>query len=591
MYEGRSARKLTALLAADVAGYSRLMGLDEDRTHRALTELFNQSVLPNVARYHGSILKRTGDGLMAQFQSAVDAVQCGVDIQRATDKHCVELGLEDPIRFRIGVNLGDVIVEDGEVYGDDVNVCARLEAMADPGGVFVSGAVWASVASKLPLGFEDLGEQRLHNIVHPVRVYRVVWDKAASSGAPMRPFGAGGEHGRASIAVLPFTVMGPEADQEYFADGMVEDIITALSRFKWLFVVARNSTFTYKGRAVDVKQVARDLGVRYVMEGSVRRGDRQMRITAQLIDGTSDRHIWADRFDGALSEVFDVQDRVTRAVVAAIEPKLLTAELEHSHRKPTHSLDAYDFYLRALPYRSMATATANEQALKLLHRAIELDPGFAAALAHAAMCHTARRDQGWAPPDPGDVAEGLRLASAAIAADYDDPVALCLAGHVFASLGGDLEKGIALIDRSLAINPNSAEAWARSSMVRTYGGQYETAIDHAHQCLALNPLDPNAFIPLCAAAFANLFQGRNDEAIALANAALRGKQRPPMALRILIAAHWSRRHVEEARALAQELMQVEPEFRRSAWARRSPFRKAEQTRIFLDAFTAVGLPE
>src|SRR5215470_13589002 len=341
-------RRLAAILAADVAGYSRLMGADEEGTHERLQAHLGELVNPKVAEHRGRVVKNTGDGLLAEFASVVDAVRCAVEMQRGTAERNAGIPPEKRIDFRIGINLGDVIVEKHDIFGDGVNVAARLEALAAPSGVLISNTVHDHVRDRLPIAFEDLGDHQVKNIARPVRVYRVrdptaPVEKPLPASTPPLPL-----PDKPSLAVLPFQNMTGDAEQDYFVDGIVEEITTAISRLPWLFVIARNSSFTYKGRAVDVKQVAQELGVRYVLEGSVRKAQNRVRITGQLIDTASGTHIWADRFDGALDDIFELQDEVASSVVGAIEPKLRLSEIERARRKPPESLDAYDLHLRAL---------------------------------------------------------------------------------------------------------------------------------------------------------------------------------------------------------------------------------------------------
>jgi adenylate cyclase len=345
-------RRLAAILAAYVAGYSRLMGADEEGTHERLKALHRELLDPKIAAHHGRIVKTTGDGMLAEFASVVDAVRCAVEVQQAMPERNTSVGAESCIELRIGINLGDVIVEPDDLYGDGVNIAARIEALADAGGVFVSHTVHDHVRDRLPFVFEDLGEHQVKNIARPVRVYRVRDAGAArSSSAPMQP--ALPLPDKPSIAVLPFQNMSGDPEQEYFADGMVEEIITALSRITWLFVIARNSSFAYKGKSPDLRQVGRELGVRYVLEGSVRKAGQRVRITGQLIDAVTGAHLWADRYDGALPDVFELQDTVAVSVAGVIEPTLQTAEMRRSSDRPTNDLTAYDLYLRALaPIRS-----------------------------------------------------------------------------------------------------------------------------------------------------------------------------------------------------------------------------------------------
>ncbi|MGB8109715.1 MAG: adenylate/guanylate cyclase domain-containing protein, partial [Pseudolabrys sp.] len=357
---------MAAILAADVAGYSRLMGVDEEGTHAALKEYRHEIIDPKIAEHRGRVVRIIGDGLLVEFASVIAAVRWAVEVQRAMGERNAGLSQEKRIEFRMGINAGDIIIDGTDIWGDGVNVAARLEALAEPGGICVSGRVQEDVHGSLEIAFEDIGEQQLKNIVRPVRVYRVRLKgatKAAQAQHPHKP----------SIAILPFNNMSGDPEQEYFADGMVEEITTALSRTRWLFVIARNSSFTYKGRAVDVKQVGREMGVRYVLEGGVRKSADRVRITAQLIDASTGAHLWADRFDGSLEDIFELQDQVTASVVGAIAPRLEQAEVERAKHKPTESLDAYDYFLRGIASLHSWTKESNDEALRLFNKAIELD--------------------------------------------------------------------------------------------------------------------------------------------------------------------------------------------------------------------------
>jgi TolB-like protein/class 3 adenylate cyclase len=397
-------RRLAAILAADVAGYSRLMGADEEGTLERLKALRRELVDPKIAEHHGRIVKTTGDGLLVEFASVVDAVRCAVEVQQAVPERNIGAAADNRIELRIGINLGDVIVEGDDLYGDGVNIAARIEALADAGGVFVSNTVHDHVRDRLPFIFEDLGEQQVKNIARPVRVYRVrdplTHPAADALGSSLSRCGEGAERSEAgegglplplpdkpSIAVLPFANMSGDPEQEYFADGMVEEIVTALSRIRWLFVIARNSTFTYKGQAVDVKQVGRELGVRYVLEGSVRKAGTRVRITGQLIDAATGSHLWADRFDGSLEDVFDLQDKVATSVAGVIEPALQMAETRRAVARSTTDLGAYDLYLRALAVFFPITKERVLKALGLLEQAIAIDPRYGPALSWRTATH------------------------------------------------------------------------------------------------------------------------------------------------------------------------------------------------------------
>ena len=377
-------RRLAAILAADVAGYSRLMGADEEGTLAALKEIRRELADPKIKEHRGRIVKTTGDGLLLEFASVVDAVRCAVEVQREMAERNAEVPTEKRIQFRMGINLGDIIKDGRDIYGDGVNVAARLEALAAPGGICVSRVVRDQVRDKLDFAFEDLGEQQVKNIARPVRVYRVHELGAAAKSplgpaSPLLPL-----PDKPSIAVLPFANMSGDPEQEYFADGMVEEIITALSRIRWLFVIARNSSFTYKSQSVDVKQVGRELGARYVLEGSVRKSGNRVRITGQLIDAITGAHLWADRFDGSLEDVFDLQDKVAFNVAGVIEPALQAAETARSVNRPTNDLTAYDLYLRAYAIY-LASRSRIPDALQILDQAIERDPEFGLARAFAAL--------------------------------------------------------------------------------------------------------------------------------------------------------------------------------------------------------------
>jgi adenylate cyclase len=370
-------RRLAAILAADVAGYSRLIGANEEGTLGQLKALRAEIIDPKIVEHHGRIVKTTGDGLLVEFASVVDALRCAAEIQNAMAKGNAEIAAEKRIEFRIGINVGDIVIEDGDIFGDGVNVAARLEGLADPGGISVSARVQEDVAGKLDLTFEDLGEQSLKNIARPVRVYRVS-NAAVQSPSPVAP-SALPLPDKPSIAVLPFQNMSGDPEQEYFADGMVEEIITALSRIRWLFVIARNSTFTYKGRSVDVKQVGRELRVRYVLEGSVRKVGQRVRIATQLIDATIGNHVWAERYDRPLADIFAVQDEITERVVGAIEPELYAAEHLRSQRKLPESLDAWECVIRALSCITQSSLAGYNEAEALCRRAITVSPNYGQA--------------------------------------------------------------------------------------------------------------------------------------------------------------------------------------------------------------------
>jgi adenylate cyclase len=412
----RAERRLAAIFAADVAGYSRLIEADEEGTLGRLKALRAEVIDPKIAGNRGRIVKTTGDGLLIEFASVVDAVRCAAEVQAAMADRNAAFPPECRISFRIGINMGDIVVEDGDIFGDGVNVAARLESLAEPGGICVSARVREEAAGRLDLAFEDIGEQSLKNIARPVHVFRVATgQKAVPESALALP-------NKPSIAVLPFANMSGDPEQEYFADGMVEEIITALSRIRWLFVIARNSSFTYKGQAVHVKQVGRELGVRYVLEGSVRKSGQRVRITAQLIDAQSGTHLWADRFDGSLEDIFDLQDKIAISVAGVIEPALQAAETARSAGRPTNDLTAYDLYLRAY---AMLRSSARQipEALRLMEQAITRDPGYGPALAWAAICCLRLLADGRSEDAEADRLKGTDFARRALEVAGDDPEA------------------------------------------------------------------------------------------------------------------------------------------------------------------------
>jgi TolB-like protein/class 3 adenylate cyclase/Flp pilus assembly protein TadD len=546
-----SVRRLTAILAADVAGYSRLMGADEEGTHGRLRGHLQELVHPKIAEHRGRVVKNTGDGLLAEFPSVVDAVRCGVELQRGMAGRNEAARGEERIEFRIGINLGDVIVEGEDIFGDGVNIAARLEALGEPGGICVSRVVRDQVRDKVEVAFEDLGEQQVKNISLPVRVYRVRDIGAANTPLtptpPELPL-----PDKPSIAVLPFANMSGDPEQEYFADGMVEEIITALSRIRWLFVIARNSSFTYKGHAVDVKQVGRELGVRYVLEGSVRKAGGRVRITAQLIDAHSGAHLWADRFDGSLEDVFELQDHVAINVAGVIEPTLQTAEIRRSSERSTSDLTAYDLYLRALPAAMSGEKSGYIEALDLLGRAIERDPQYGPSLAFAAVCHTGLWVSGWTDDPEATRREGVERARQALRYAGDDAGTLGRAAYALGHFGEEIEAAIALIERSLQINPSFAYGWQRSGWLRLWAGQPELAIDHFETALRLNPRDPGP-ATLMGIGVGHFFAGRLEEARAML---LRSLQEQPgwvPTSRFLASCYAHLGRLDEARAIVEQL--------------------------------------
>jgi TolB-like protein len=579
-------RKLTAILAADVVGYSRLIEQDEVGTLAALWDRRRSILNPLVALHKGRIVKVMGDGVLVEFASAVNAVQCAVELQQKMAEANIGLDQERAILLRVGVNLGDVAVENGDLYGEGVNIAARLEAIASPGSTCISGTVYDQVKGKLNLEFEDFGRQQLKNITEPVRVLVVRQDRSSPVEKPALALPE-----KPSIAVLPFQNMSGDVDQEYFADGIVEEIITALSRFRHLFVIARNSSFIYKGRAVDVKQIGRELGVRYVLEGSVRKAGTRVRIAGQLVDATTGAHLWAERFEGALEYIFDLQDQVTVSVVGAIAPKLEQAEIERSKRKPTDSLDAYDYYLRGIACVHRWSREGSTEALRLFNKAIELDSDFAAAYGMAARCYSQRKVSGWMTDRQNEAAEAERLARQAAELGRDDPIALCAAGMALAYVVGDLDEGAALIDRALSLNPNLAWAWLFSGWVRVWLGQPEVAIEHEAKAMRLSPHDSAFFNMQAATALAHFFAGRYVEALSWVERAIRAQPNHIIALCTAAATSALLGRNGEAKTTLVRLRQLDPALRISNLEEVIPIRQPEHFAIWAEGLRKAGLPE
>jgi TolB-like protein len=579
-------RRLTAIFAADVAGYSRLTGMDEEGTHVRLKEHLRVLIDPKVAAYRGHIVKNTGDGFLAEFNSVVDAMRCAVDVQRGMAERNSDVPLSNRIEFRIGINVGDIIEDNGDIFGDGVNVAARLEAIAEPGGICVSDDAHRQIRDKLDIAFDDAGEQNLKNIERPVRVFKV---RNGVAGARQRPALALPD--KPSIAVLPFQNLSADPEQEYFADGVVEDITMALSRFRWLFVIARNSSFTYKGRAVDVKQVGRELGVRYVLEGSVRKAGNRIRIAGQLIDAGTGAHLWADRFDGAIEDMFDLQDHVTSSVVGAIAPKLQRLEIKRAKRKPTENLDAYDYYLRGLAKAHRWTKDGNREALQLYCKAIELDPGLACAYGMAAWCYVQRKARGWMIDHVLETAEAARLARKAVHLGGDDPLALCMGGYALAYVTHELDDAAAFMDRGLLVNPNLASAWMLSAWLRVLRGEPELALEHAARAVRLSPLDPHMSGMHAAAAYAHFLAGRYDVARSTAETAMIENPDFLLANCILAASSSLAGRLEQAQRGVARAIECNPDLRVSNLGDLLPFRRAEDLAIFAGALRKAGLPE
>jgi len=520
----------------------------ELREHRAAAD-------PIIAEHGGRIVKTTGDGLLIEFGSLVGAVECALALQRLAAERNAEVSADRRMEWRIGVHLGDVLIEGDDILGDGVNIAARLEGIAKPGGICISEDAFRQVRGKVEVEFADLGEQSLKNIARPLRVYRVGSSSVARqpiSPAPTLPL-----PDKPSIAVLPFANMSGDPEQEYFVDGMVEEIITALSRIRWLFVIARNSTFTYKGRAVDVKAVGRELGVRYVLEGSVRKASQRVRITAQLIDALSGTHLWADRFDGSLEDVFDLQDKVASSVAGVIEPAVQAAEIARSADHRTTDLTAYELYLRALPNCHSWDRERIHTALELLEQAIERDPSFGPALALAARCHHHFDRLGGAQDPDLHRRAAVDYARRAVRAAPDDPTTLGNAAGVLGSFGGDINPAIALADRALALNPSFAGGWRMSGWLRLWAGDLDVAIEHFETAFRLSPRERGG-AHCMGIGEAQFFQRRFNEAIINLLNALEALPGHAGIYRYLASCYAHMGRLDEAREMVRRLRAIAP---------------------------------
>jgi adenylate cyclase len=550
---GQMQRRLAAILAADVVGYSRLMGADEAGTLERLKAHRAELIDPSIARHNGRIVKLMGDGALVEFASVVDALLCAVEIQKGMAERNAGGAQESEIAFRVGINMGDVIVDGEDIYGDGVNVAARLEGLAEPGGVCLSGTAYETAHNKLDLAFEDMGEQRLKNIEKPVRVYRVrvsggPAESAAVAGALVLP-------DKPSLAVLPFANMSADPEQEFFADGIAEDIITELSKFRSLFVIARNSSFAFKGQSVDVKDVSGKLGVRYLVEGSVRRAGNRVRITAQLIDAVDDKHLWAERYDRELEDIFAVQDEVTGAIVSAIEPHLASSERQRARRKPTESLGAWECYQRGLWHLYQYKAEDSEKALDFLRRAIDLDPTFAPAHAGLAFTLYYRVVLGFAGDRGADLARALEAGRAAVTLDEADPFAHVALGRVHA-VRGEHEAAIAACDRAIALNPSYASAHFGRAHSLWQCGRAEDAIPFHDEAMRLSPRDPLIWAFMASKAIALIMLGRYEEGLDWAR---KGQRQPHTAIWAFmpeVSALGLLGRTDEARAALERVRQV-----------------------------------
>lgn len=581
MSQEKYKRRLVAIVSADVKGYSRLMSENEDATIRTLTE-YRSIITDDIDQYQGRVVDITGDNLLAIFSSVVDAVNCTVVIQQELAERNSNLPDERKMEFRIGVNLGDIIEEDDRIYGNGVNMAARLEELADGGGICISGTAYDQVENKLGLTYEYLGKRLVKNIRQPIRAYKVVVEieippswQAKMLKIPERP----------SIAVLPFKNLSDDIEQEYFSDGITEDLITDLSKISALFVIARNSVFVYKGKEIKAEQVGRELGVRYVLEGSVRKAGKKVRITAQLVDAGTEDHLWTERYDSEIEDIFDLQDEVVRKIVDALAVTLTKSEKDRLGQKYTDNVDAYDYLLRGWTYFYRYTKRANELARLMFQNAIDLDTGFASAYVGLGSTYYEDWSHQWSL-DPENLNLAFDLAKKAIALDKNLAEAHGLLGHVH-TWRKEHEKAIAEKKKVISLDPNNALGYVDLAQVLIWADQSEDAVELVEQGMRLNPYYPAKYQWVLGFAYGSL--ERYEEAIAAQKRALTlnpdymASHASLAALYIFIGQEY------EARAAAEEIKRISPQLTLKVYRERLPFKDKNQLEKFLDALTKAGL--
>ena len=548
-------------MCADVVGYSRLMGADEEGTLARLNAVRRNLFDPTIAEHKGRIVRAMGDGLLVEFNSVVDAVRCAVKVQSEMPQHTDEMPADRRIWFRVAIAMGDVVTDGDLIYGQGVDTASRMESLAEPGGINVSRAVRDQVRDRLPIAFEDLGEHEVKNVARPVRAFRIVLDKPTA--APASPFRrqAAAAPERPAVVVLPFQNLGGDAEAEFFLDSVVEDLITELARARWFSVVARNTSFSYKGKGADAKQLARELGVRYVVEGSLRKAGNRVRIGCQLVEAGSGEHLWAERFDGTLEDSFDLQDRITESLIGSVGPVLRGAEVERARRKPEASQDAYDLVCRAIPAAFAETAEDNQEALRLLGLVFETDPDHAFANALAAWCRQQRHLMNWSHGEDEDREAAKRLARTAISHGADFPLALAVAGAVRAALTRDHDSALAAVDRATMINPNAAAVLGFDALTRCLCGAYDKAIEHAEKALRLSPMEPLVYHAEVAFGSACLLTGRTEEAVSHARKAIEGNRNFALPYCVLALGSEQLGRREDAAEAIRQLRATAPSFR------------------------------
>jgi adenylate cyclase len=593
MAEERVERRLAAILAGDVAGYSRLMGVDEEGTLAALKRHRRELVDPKIREHRGRIVKLTGDGILVEFASVVDAVRCAVEIQRGMAERNLEVPAERRIEFRIGLNLGDIIIDDKDIYGDGVNIAARLEALAEPGGICVSRVVRDQVRDKLDFSFADMGEQQVKNIARPIRTHRILLqaeavepsDAAVAAAPSARPVAQ-----KPSIAVLPFANMSGDIEQEYFSEGITEDIITNLSRNRAFLVISRSTSFTYKGPAVDIGKVARELGVRYVVEGSIRRAANRVRITAQLIDAETGHHLWADRYDRELADVFAVQDEIAQRIAGAIAPGIISAEIRHAQHKTASQLDAWDRMMRAHWHIRRFTRNDLAEARRLLDEAIVLDPANSVAYSDLALARHFEGVFGWGDGPARSHAAFAEAARKAVTLDDGDATAHT-ALAVFELFSGRHEEARRRLRRALDIDPNLAVAHGYLGVTNAFAGDFQAALQHVDEAIRLSPRDPLLIIFPLAKGWAALNAGHYEEAVEFSAHAADANPEFPDIYAVLASANGQLGRAGAACVALDQLLQRMPGLTASDPRLERPFARAADRERFLEGLRKAGMPD
>ena len=583
-----SGRRLLAVLSADVVGYSRLMEAQEEETHTRFMKLRSEVLDSGIADHHGRMIKNTGDGFLAAFESTPDAVRCAVRLQESIALRNANEPTREPIVFRMGLNVCDAFVEEDDIYGDGINIAARLQAYAEPGGVVVSAAVVEALSGRLDIPTVDLGPLRLKNISKSVHAFGL---RLQATGGTRSPVRLTRPDPKASIAVLPFRMPQADPSERYFADGIAEEVICNLGGLWELLVIARGSTLHYDSATVDPKTVGRDLGVRYVLSGSARRAGGRMRITTELSETETGAVISADRYDGDSSDLFELQDQIAARVVGTIAPHVHDWELQRALRKHPESMDAYDFVLQGLDRLYRLDYDSFSYARGFFQQAMECDPYYAAAYTYAAKWHIFRISQGWSPDPDMDAAEADRLAGIAISHDKRDALALALRGHILSWFFKQYDLALDLLERALMAGPSCAMAWTMSSLTCSYLGDGATAVTRAAQAVRLSPMDPYAFYLNNALALAHYVNGTYERAIAYAHTA--ASQNPSFCAnkRFLIVSLVALERFAEARVVGRDLLRLQPDFNLTKYAPSCPLGDPKQVAIFVERLRSAGLPD